>query len=82
MSAARTTRTFDIAGMHCTSCAMSIDWELEDVDGVAEARTSYARARTEVTFDPDKVSEADLVAAIARAGFGVRTPDVRSGSAI
>lgn len=58
--------------MHCSSCAMSIDWEIEDIDGVAEARTSYAKARTEVTFDPAKVAEADLVAAITRAGFEVR----------
>lgn len=72
MSAPTATRTFEIAGMHCTSCAMSIDWELEEIDGVAVAKTSYAKARTAVTFDPAKVAEPDLVAAIARAGFEAR----------
>lgn len=67
-----TTRTFAIAGMHCTSCAMSIDWELEEIDGVAAAKTSYAKARTEVRFDPARVAEPELVAAIARAGFEAR----------
>lgn len=72
MSAPPVDRTFAVDGMHCASCAMSIDWELEDVDGVIEAKTSYAKARTDVRYDPGKVSEADLVAAIERAGYSVR----------
>lgn len=42
--------------MHCTSCAMNIDGELEDTEGVKEANTNYAKAQTEVTFDPEKIS--------------------------
>lgn len=60
---------FVVRGMHCNSCAMSIDWELEDVDGVVEARTVYHKGVTEVTFDPARVAVADLVAAIAKAGY-------------
>ncbi len=51
-----TTLTLQIVGMHCTSCAMNIDFELEDVDGVQEARTNYAKAQTRVIFDPKKVT--------------------------
>jgi len=75
MSQPVVTRAFEIAGMHCTSCAMSIDWELEDVDGVRAAKTSYARARTEVTYDPTTVAEPELLAAIERAGFAARVID-------
>ena len=35
-----------IKGMHCTSCAMNIDGELEDTKGVKEANTSYAKQKT------------------------------------
>lgn len=42
--------------MHCTSCAMNIDGELEDTEGVKESNTSYAKQETEVTFDPKKIS--------------------------
>jgi copper chaperone CopZ len=62
-------RTYSVAGMHCSSCAISIDWELEDLEGVTEARTSYAHGQSTVVFDPDRVSEDDVLAAIARAGF-------------
>lgn len=63
------TATFAIEGMHCNSCAMSIDWEIEELDGVADASTSFARQSTRVTYDPDKVSIEAIEAAIGRAGF-------------
>jgi len=50
--------------MHCTSCAMDIDGELEDRDGVEESTTSYAKQNTEVTFDPEKISLEDIVSVI------------------
>ena len=69
MSQASITQRFSIQGMHCSSCAMTIDWELEDLPGVEKAATSYAKATTEVTFDPSRTSLEALVAAIERAGF-------------
>lgn len=63
------TRRYEVHGLHCPSCAMSIDWEIEDVDGVVEARTSYAEGRTVVTFDPERVGDDQILAAVARAGF-------------
>lgn len=66
----QTTRlTLHLAGLHCASCAMAIDLALEDLPGVTEARTSYARATTEVTFDPSRVGREDLIAAIREAGY-------------
>lgn len=71
MSGQTTRRALRIAGMHCSSCAMVIDLELEDLPGVAEARTSYARATTEVTFDPARVTLDAIIAAIGDAGYTV-----------
>lgn len=47
--------------MHCTSCAMNIDGELEDTEGVKEAKTNYAKQQTEVTFDPEKISPDKII---------------------
>lgn len=55
----------NIFGMHCTSCAMNIDGELEDTEGVKEAKTNYAKQQTEVTFDPEKIS-IDKITSIIR----------------
>lgn len=62
-------QTLHIAGMHCSSCALAIDMELEDLPGVAEARTSYARAMTEVIFNPARVSLDAVIAAIRQVGY-------------
>ena len=53
-----------ITGMHCTSCAMSIDGELEDTEGVTEARTNYAKQATEVTFNPQKITPDRMITLI------------------
>jgi len=62
---------FKLSGLHCSSCAMSIDNALEEVDGVQEAVTSYAKAETKVSFDPKKTSHEELKRAIQGAGYQV-----------
>lgn len=56
----------NIFGMHCTSCAMNIDGELEDTEGVKEAKTNYAKQQTQVTFDPEKVSVDKMISIIRK----------------
>jgi copper chaperone CopZ len=58
-----------IKGMHCTSCAMDIDFDLEDLDGVLEAKTSFAKQESEVEFDQDKLDIQTIVAAIGKTGY-------------
>ena len=62
------TVTFAIAGMHCASCGLLIDDCLLDVEGVADARTNLKTERTVVRAD-DTVGDAELLAAIAEAGY-------------
>lgn len=58
-----------IKGMHCTSCAMNIDFDLEDLTGVESARTDYAREFTEVEFDESRVKVQDLISTIKKTGY-------------
>lgn len=60
-------KTFKVEGMHCTSCAMVIEGELEDA-GV-EARCNYARETLEVEFEQAKVSEEKIRDVVAKAGY-------------
>lgn len=63
------TIVFTITGMHCTSCALNIDGELEDTDGVQESRTDYARQKTTVVFDPEKITQERILAIIASLSY-------------
>ncbi len=58
------TIVFRISGMHCTSCAMNIDGELEDTEGIKESETNYAKAQTKVTFDTTKISDKEIISII------------------
>jgi len=58
-----------INGMHCTSCAMNIDGELEDTAGVKESNTNYAKQYTEVEFDPEKLDSKKIITIIEQVGY-------------
>jgi P-type Cu+ transporter len=62
-----------IEGMHCTSCAMNIDFDLEDLDGVKASKTSYAKQETEVEFDEGKLDTKILVETIKKTGYQAKT---------
>jgi copper chaperone CopZ len=65
------TITLKLSGLHCTSCSLNIDGELEDLDGVIESRTSYPKSQTTITFDPQKVNENTLRQTIIKLGYEV-----------
>lgn len=62
-------KKFKIDGMHCTSCAMNIDGELEDTQGIKESNTNYAKKITEVTFAADKLTIQQIVEIIKKTGY-------------
>ena len=61
-----------IDGMHCTSCSMNIDGELEDLDGVVSSTTSYAKSQSIVDFDPQKVSQKEIETEITKLGYTIK----------
>ena len=61
--------TLKIEGMHCASCALLIDEELEELPGVEESRTSYAKQETKVVFDASAVELPALLETIEELGY-------------
>jgi len=53
--------------MHCTSCAMVIEGELEDIG--AKASCSYAKQLVDVEYDEKKFSEDAIKKTIQSAGY-------------
>lgn len=58
-----------IIGMHCTSCTMNIDGDLEDIEGIRSAKTSYARQECEVEFEEKSVDVEQIIAQIKKTGY-------------
>lgn len=58
-----------INGMHCVSCALNIDGELEDTPGIKESKTNFAKSQTEVTFDEQVISLKKIMQIITDLGY-------------
>ena len=64
-------KVFKIKGMHCSACAMDIDGELEDTDGINISNTNYAKEQTEVEFDEQKINEKKIVEIVSKLGYAI-----------
>ena len=63
--------TLNVQGMHCRSCAMRIQLEVEDLPGIDTVVAKPESDTVDVSFDAEKTSLAEISAAIAGAGFVV-----------
>lgn len=59
-------------GMHCSSCSLNVDSVLEEIDGVYESNTSYAKQQTVAYIDPNKVNLQEIKSAITKLGYTVQ----------
>lgn len=65
-----------IGGMHCASCVARVEGALAALPGVRAARVNLATGRASVIFDPERVDEAKLAEAVARAGYSARRAEL------
>lgn len=64
-----TKTTFRVQGMHCTSCAQTLEKKLRQMKGVSSARVNFAVEKASVHFDASVVDKTELFAAVRAAGF-------------
>lgn len=65
-------KTFRIADMHCSMCAMTIESIEDELEGVRSVKASYQKARMEVEFDETRVTEEQIAAAVEEKGYRVQ----------
>src|SRR3989338_3289833 len=73
-------KTFPIEGMHCATCVRVLEKSLSKVAGVSDCNVNLATETATVTYDPKKVTDNDLVSAVANAGYKASLP-VNTGKA-
>ncbi|HLD02840.1 MAG TPA: heavy metal translocating P-type ATPase [Candidatus Nanoarchaeia archaeon] len=67
--------TFNIAGMHCASCAIRNERSLKKLEGVKNAIVNYGMHSATVEFDEKLVKEEQLYDVIAKNGYKALTDD-------
>lgn len=58
-----------VTGMTCTSCSSRVERKLNKLDG-AEATVNFATESASVSYDPEKLSPADLIQTVENTGYG------------
>ena len=66
-----TSTILNLSGLHCSSCSLNIDSELEDLPGVISTSTNYAEQESHITYDPAKVDPAQFTKVIESLGYQV-----------
>ena len=67
------TQTFQqrVDGIICPNCTYEINARLQRADGILSAKTSYIKSKVTVEFDPDRITEQEIEAQLAKMGYPV-----------
>lgn len=76
------TQKMQVGGMDCTSCKLKIETRLERLSGVTEANITVATGRLLVSYDPQKVSEAEIQAQVKALGYTVQVEPLLKGAGV
>ncbi|MGZ4885764.1 MAG: heavy metal translocating P-type ATPase, partial [Halobacteriota archaeon] len=68
---AENTITFKVLGMTSTMCALTIEKQLSDQEGVTSANVNFALGHATVTYVPKEIAPKQLVQAIRDVGYDV-----------
>lgn len=58
-----------IDGMHCTSCSLNIDLDLEETAGIISSQTNYAKSISEISYDPQIINREKIINIIQKSGY-------------
>lgn len=63
--------TLPITGMTCANCAATIERNLKKLPSAANVNVNLASERATLEFDGEQLTQADVIARIEKAGYGV-----------
>lgn len=72
-------KTFDIEGMSCASCAQTIEKATAKLPGMAKASVNLATEKLVVSYDDHQVTSAEIIKAVTDAGYQA-TEEVAAGA--
>lgn len=74
--------TLPIHGMTCLGCVANVQLTLGDLPGVHQAEVDLSTKQARVSYDPAQVGRAQMVAAVAEAGYSVEEKNEQEASPV
>jgi copper chaperone len=65
------TLTLKVTGMTCGGCENAVKRGLARLEGIGDVSASHVESKVEVTYDPARVSPAEIKARIGAIGYTV-----------
>ncbi len=69
------TESYDISGMTCASCAMTVEKALGKLEGVEEVTVNLATEKATIRYSRDRQNSASLERAVEQAGYQLIRPE-------
>ena len=66
------TESYEIEGMSCAACSSAVERVTRRLSGVAESNVNLMTGKMSISYDETAVAPEDIMAAVTKAGFGVR----------
>jgi len=66
-----TKETINISGMHCASCALTIEKSLKKLSGVNSVKVNFIFQRATVEYDENKTGRKEIEKAVEAVGYSV-----------
>ncbi len=70
---------FKIKGIHCASCKILIETEVDVLAGVKDIKVNHQTGECQVEYDDDKISQPKIFAAIEKLNYQVEKADSNEG---
>ncbi|MBF0818657.1 heavy metal translocating P-type ATPase [Streptococcus acidominimus] len=66
-------KTYQVEGMTCASCAMTVEKTLQSLTGVRQASVNLASEQATVSYEAETLKEEELLDALAKAGYQLKS---------
>lgn len=67
---------FDVYGMTCASCQAAVDRAVKKL-GVDDVNVNLINETMSVNYDPNKISDEDIINAVSKAGYEARVKNMK-----
>ncbi len=74
-------QTFSVTGMTCSACSANVERAVKKLDGVQAVNVSLLANKMTVEYEPEKLSDPAIVAAVTAVGYGASTGDASAQGA-
>lgn len=73
-------KTFHVGGMSCSSCSSHVEKSVGELSGVQSVQVSLLAGSMSVQYDEKTVTEGEIIAAVARAGYTATGSEPQTGA--